>query len=423
MYAGNKTLSRSPNTGHQPERSGVRDRIEALRARHDAQKSRNPNVRQDGLRAHIKDRMKSGELASVFRFRNDQPVRIESPRLSKNESISRVADRIGTERRQIDIAAIKRAREFVRGWSPKQVRPSTQQHYADMLDRMARTGKNPEQSAGTTRAYYGYRAALVHEARVELKESLTERDRATRTRDEAAKVRAEGRIGTALAILERYPPGERDHEKNLDRKSLYDGPRCSEHSNGKKEALASRPDDWRDRLWSEIRPMDRDAVAVLALTGARPAEFEKSVTVEHTVKELRFTILGAKLDDKTGRGQPARMITVSREEAGKSVEGRYLLQAIYKEKDVRIHGANAFTQRLERAGARAGVEGCPVSAYDFRHAFASRLKAEGGDRAEIAAALGHQAERSQAGYGSASLSGKSGSGRAKSASTSRPVRA
>lgn len=379
----------------------------------------------DSLRAKIKDRMQQGDLPATFRFRGErneqQPGRQAPQRPERSELVSSIADRASLERRTVDLAAVRQARVHVRGWNPDSLHHGTRERYRDMVQRLDRTAQLPEQAAGTTRAYHIYRAALVHEARAELKEALGERDKASRTRDEAAKAQAETRIATALVILDRYPPGERDHESNLTRVSLYQGPRQSERSNGKRDVLAERPADWRDRVWAQSRPQDQGAVAVLALTGARPAELEKGVHIERTSCGLAFTIRGAKVDDSKGRGQPERTITVPRVEAEKSVEGRHLLEIARSGKDVRIESANAFTQRIAAAGERAGLE--RVSAYDYRHAFSSRMKAEGIERAQIAAALGHQAERSQAKYGSAGLASRSGSGSALSASASRSTRA
>lgn len=415
---GSRTPRDRDQSGHRERQpSTVHARLEALRGQREQREDRT----SDTLRERIQSKMERRELPSVFRFHRDGPKPLDEIRPDRTEILTRAADHAGTERRQVDVAAIRDARGHVRGWNPDGVRKETRERYAEMLDRMDRSGQRPEAIAGTTRAYYSYRAALVHSARGELKEALTERDKAARTKDAAAQSRAESRIGTALAILERYPPGERDRESNLTRESLYHGPRQSARSTGKREALESREPDWRDRLWQEIRIPDRDAVAVLALSGARPAELAKGIKVNRTEDSLRFTIRGAKVDDCTGRGQPERVISIPRKEAMATVEGRHLLESVRVPCNVSIDNSNALTHRLGRAGERVGI--VRVSPYDYRHAFASRLKEAGVGRTEIAAALGHRVERSQASYGSAALGQRSGSGRVSSASASRPVRA
>ena len=236
---------------------------------------------------------------------------------------------------------------------------------------------------------------------------------------------AEARIRGAVKTLERYPPGTGDPRADMQRPSAYQGAAHSDRSNGKRDALDSRPVDWRDRIWSEIKERDRDAVAITALTGARPAELTKGVRVQHTKEgDLTFEIKGAKLGDD--RGQAKREIVISKEEASKSVEGRHLLTQIKEGqgRDVHIGDAKNFSDRVRHASERAMPGERSVSPYDYRHAMASRLKAdEHLTPADRAAALGQQAERSQETYGRASSAGQSGSGSISSARASSSTRA
>ncbi len=184
-------------------------------------------------------------------------------------------------------------------------------------------------------------------------------------------------------------------------------------------ALAERAPDWRERVFQNVRERDRDAVSVAALTGARPAELAKGVQVDR-MKDggLRFTVQGAKLDDATGRGQKSRTIEVTRADASKSAEGRHLL-AGPASREVRLDSTpGAFAHRIGRSGERAQIE--RVSPYDYRHDFADRARSDGAGRDEIAAALGHRSETSQAAYGGRAGTGGGGFSRA---SASRPTRA
>ena len=357
-------------------------------------------------------------------------------------------DRRESSAARMPLAEVKEARALVKDWKPEQVSDKTLAHYSMLNERMNRTGQKPEQIAGTRGSFQIYRASVVHQARTELRDALKERDAILRTqkieksvrksaRDSAQKpahdstqtradLRAtEARIRDAVKTLERYPPGTGNPQHDMQRPSAYRGAAHSDRSNGKRDALDQRPADWRDRLWGEIKERDKDAVAVTALTGARPAELVKGVRVQHEQNgDLKFTIKGAKLGDD--RGQQVRTITVSRAEAAKSVEGRHLLAEINQGqgRTVQIGDPKNFSDRVRHASERAMPDQRTVSPYDFRHAFASRLKDDPRlDASDRAAALGQQAERSQEAYGRASSAGRSGAGSISSARASSSTRA
>ena len=409
--SGGGSRTRSPGHGGRPEGGGIREKIQALRDK----KEQRAGSKLDSLRERLHTRLHSGQGAP--RQAADR-VTATSHEMDRGAVLSKIAERCESQPRTIDNAAIKEARAHIKGWRPDEVRPDTRNQYQKMTERMHKTGKLPEQAAGTTRAFYTHRAALVHTAKTELRESLTARDRAGREQNQEARHDAEKRIGAALAVLERYPPGS-DKADNFQRTSLYTGAHQSEHSNGKREALSERAPGWRDRVFAEVRDRDKDAVAVAALTGTRPAELVKGVQVEKTGAGLRFTIQGAKVDDATGRGQQSRTLEVSRADAAKSAEGRHLL-AGPSSREVRLDSTpGAFAHRVERASIRAGEER-PASPYDYRHAFADRARSDGAGRDELAAALGHRSEASQSAYGAGGGSGGGGFARA---SASRPTRA
>ena len=339
-------------SGKSESRGGIREKLAEKRAEH----SGRDRQKTEALRERIKSRMDSRNSE------NRGTGQMARPKATRQDKVAGLAERAGKPdrlRREIDNGAVKEARAYVKGWSP-QVQTRTQAQYEKLTDRLQATGKTPEQAAGTKAAYYAYRAAAVHEARSELKEALTARDKAARTQDAAGRETAEDRI--------------------------------------------------------------RNAVAVLALSGARPAELNKGVAVTRTKDGLRFDISGAKVDDRTGRGQEKRSVSVTKEAAEKSPEGRHLLTELRRTGDTRTvtpdGSTDALSRRLGRAGERAGEQ--HVSAYDYRHAFADRAKADGADKGELARALGHRAEESQAAYGGAG-GGGSGGGFSR-ATASRSVR-
>lgn len=360
-----------------------------------------------------------------------------------NDRLHTLRDVRETAAARMSLSEVKEARALVKDWKPDQVSDKTQARYDTLNERMSRTGQKPEQIAGTRGSFQIYRASLVHQARAELKQALRERDAILRTQknekaqkseQNPAQTRtalraAESRIRAATETLKQYPPGTGDPREDKQRVSAYTGATHSDKSNGKRDALDSRPADWRDRIWSEIKERDKDAVAITALTGARPAELTKGVRVQHEQNgdlhgDLRFTIKGAKLGDD--RGQAKREIVISQAEAVKSAEGRHLLAQVKEGqgRDVRIGDAKTFSDRVRHASERAMPGERTVSPYDYRHAMASRLKAdEHLTPADRAAALGQQAARSQEAYGRASSAAHSGAGSISSASASSGTRA
>ena len=396
----------SGRSGAREQAAGsIRGKIQGLRDK----KEQRTTGRLDSLRERLHNRLSAQDRPRLS-------VTVTAP--DRGGALAKIAGRCEAQPRKIDNQAIKEARAHIKGWRPEEVRSGTREQYKKTTERMARASKLPEQAAGTTSAFYAHRAALVHEARADLREALTTRDRASREKNEGARGEAERRISNALAVLDRYPPG-RDKADNFKRSSLYTGAHQSEHSNGKREALAGRAPDWGDRVWEQVRERDKNAVAVAALTGARPAEIVKGVQVDRIAGGgLRFTIRGAKIDDATGRGQKSRTIEVSRADASRSAEGRHLL-AGPASREVRLDGTpSAFAHRIARAGELAQVK--RVSPYDYRHAFADRARSAGAERGELAAALGHRSETSQAAYGGRAGTGGGGFSRA---SASHPTRA
>lgn len=322
---------------------------------------------------------------------------------------------------------IKKAREYVRGWDRDSVSDRTRAQYQKAVSRMGGLGvARPEERAGTYRSFLYQRAALVHVAREQLKEALRERDRAARAKDQQAQKQAESHIREAVAVLSKYPPSAGDRSANAGRENPFKKSALdSRHRNGKRASLDHLPRDWRERIWVEISARDRDAVAVAALAGVRPAELKKGVQVAREAQDLVFRIQGAKLDEKRGKGQALRELRVDLRDAAESVEGRHLLERVGgRGKTIRIEGRpDAFTHRVRAASRRAMPDArATASPYSYRHAFAARLKAQQVAPSARAAALGHQQERSGWHYGHASQAASAGRGGIKSARATRAVR-
>lgn len=296
-------------------------------------------------------------------------------------------------------AGVREARDYVRGWSSeKAVSDTTAARYGRVVEQMREAGQQPE-DARCKSTFEFRRAAVVHEARSEIKAGLRDLDKFKRAGDVDRAAAAYSRVRGGLETLRRYPPSTGNREQDLQRRSAFRGPAQSDpdRSNGKRGSLDGLPDDWRDRVQSEVRQEDRAPLAVLALSGCRPAEV-KGVKVRQDVDSISLEIQGAKFDED--RGIASRSLTFEKSDLAKSQAGRDLT-AWLGGRQVRTisHGGTveAFRERVSRAAARAGLD--QVSAYSYRHAEARHLKNSGTDRGEIANRLGHRSDRSQSVYG------------------------
>lgn len=290
----------------------------------------------------------------------------------------------------------------------KHISESTKRDYAAKFARMISTGYLPEH-AGTKRAYYAYRAALLYGASLETKEAL-------RTRDKASYGSAQWQVAMATlrrcqVIYIRYPPDcSKSHHKSGSSSFTWSDvkeQRCPSRNpsliHSKKSMLPKlrRIESWREKLFNCVTSSHKDATAVIALTGARPSEVARGVTVavEETGngQRLLISIQGTKLTATTG--QPLRVMRIRID----CLEARHLLMRIQAcastSMTVTTNPVN-LCAAIIRAGRRAfpNLKGS-VSPYVLRHAMASSLKHAGVGPVQLAQVLGHQATETQQYYG------------------------
>jgi integrase len=166
--------------------------------------------------------------------------------------------------------------------------------------------------------------------------------------------------------------------------------------------------EWKSLVWERLKSIESpwiDQTAIAALTGCRPVELERGITVENTGDRIVITIPGAKVRENSG--QPWRRFTIKNDG---SAEWSHLASRVAAgcSQEFKSHaGEDAFTKALERAGAQVLPKAPSMSAYVYRHSLASDMKADGAGRVEIAMALGHAVTKTQDTYGRAA-GGKSG---------------
>lgn len=158
------------------------------------------------------------------------------------------------------------------------------------------------------------------------------------------------------------------------------------HRNSKKASIQKLPDDWKEQLLASIsKHRYFNVISILACVGCRPVEIDKGVYVRHQEDGIHFEINGAKVDE--ARGQEWREIVLPLDHPIASKIPKRLYWA----------GSKSISETITRKALKLGFEG--VSAYSFRHQFASDLKASGFSKNSIAMAMGHYAENTQQTYG------------------------
>ncbi|KVE11544.1 hypothetical protein [Burkholderia vietnamiensis] len=212
----------------------------------------------------------------------------------------------------------------------------------------------------------------------------------------------------------------------------------------KKSALKLLPPDWRESIWEtastpewrQSRPQLMPALAILWLTGCRPAELEQGIQLVTRGDEIVVQIMGAKCVDAGGRerGQPTRHIGF-RIDANANPALRFL-HAFAGRNAVDGIGKYTITHNkdyLYNSVVALGRSAFPklrtrISPYCFRHQVASDLKAATSDRditlEQAAKFMGHLSDYSIGAYGHAVHGRRGRGGRVKVpfVSTARPIK-
>ena len=160
---------------------------------------------------------------------------------------------------------------------------------------------------------------------------------------------------------------------------------------GKRKSLRGLPLDWRMQMVDAAPATCRDWILLLAVAGMRPEEIAHGVKVEPIEGGVQLTIIGAKID--RGHGQPERIIEAHGPLA--------LLLAEVGPRTIKAPTANIVSVAAGRLGRKVFGQrrSHTVSAYSFRHQFASDLKASDLDSVTVSAILGHAVDDTKKQYG------------------------
>lgn len=285
-------------------------------------------------------------------------------------------------------------------------------------------GRLPMEAATCKRSYYVMKAAFMHMESRALRSCLNELDKWSKVAAQKNGGTLEGIVREYMAELHRLGIHERFKRLEAVAKAgpFMGSAKGTIQSTHGKRAVGKLPPHWKTKLLGAVPKASkyRAHVAAMALCGCRPAEFENGVVVRKVDKDTyEFTIAGKKTGQRTkdGKtfttGQGLRILTISRMDdldkhgqvrpefiaLDKAMKGKNYMELMAK--------ATAIRDTVISASEKAFPDlNNKPTAYSFRHAFASELKAANGeDSDETAAALGHASTKTQQGYGYAKSGG------------------
>jgi len=280
------------------------------------------------------------------------------------------------------------------------VSDETAAEYRKVYERLRESGRTPFEAATTRHHFDKLRTAARFCMEQDINALRAASERARKRNDiDSAQRRTERAFHLAVVMDELFiQPG---------RLTWKDKPLSERGPSKSKRRTATPPPDMAGAVLLTGRRQgtkvgDRHAMrlAILSLTGCRPAELRKGVLVQTTDcgRFLTVQIRGAKVNAE--RGQKARVIRVPI--AGSSTK-MLASEAQISGGRLKISTTDADYRSLNRALQKAGV-----SCYSFRHQVASELKeaVSTGEMPpqEAAAVMGHRSTESLSYYGTRSKS-------------------
>lgn len=295
-----------------------------------------------------------------------------------------------------------RDKHYLDATSPVDVLSESTIHmYAQFNRRRHRVG-NQIIYESSTRTRAVYRAAWRHEIDLELRVLLEMLgDDRSGSHDHVLS-----KISDHVETLEALDEESENFAKAAREVSRVTGKKNNQKRKTKRSSLQMLPADCDLQILNAVRKSRRKcphekALQVLFMTGVRPAELEIGVHVRRLEDTLRFTITGAKRSVLSKSGQDYRIMDFPADHPlakGLAVKGPEV---------VSVANAKRLTDTVRWYVEKLWPDlRTKVSAYSFRHRFASILKQADEPVKTIAKAMGHQAEVSQQVYGSRSTGRK-----------------
>ena len=280
---------------------------------------------------------------------------------------------------------------------------ATRIQYAKAGARMVKCQLLPEEIGAKSRgAYNFYRAALIHVTIVRIRALY---DLFTDPANTWSAKRSHDMLTLlerGLVVLRNYPPHERGSPSRWAAPSRWKRPAGGVVRHSKRRRLGRLPPRWQLAFIDACQAGAKyhEALLVLSLTGLRPAELKKGVSVSFTGQaRLTITIRGAKVTATTGQPERRLWLKIDNPIAWTLFDA---VEAHGLDRDlvVSIGDTRKFSDYVRGMSRRLFPKaGYVVSPYSFRHAFAAGQKAQHVPPSMLAQMMGHLAQDSQRAYG------------------------
>jgi len=276
---------------------------------------------------------------------------------------------------------------------------------------MNKTNSDPISLATTKNTFYAYRAAWSYSHKAMGEELITQINNAQKNKNKSEVIFLIKKLETVTENIKRFPP---DYEgKNLENER--NGKYNSEWQQIKSAAPRSKskkyqklPEKWNERYFRRVTDAGNkyvDSIALLEISGCRPAEIEKGVYLALNYDgEIQVTI-DSKKTHSGQYGQAFRIFTIF----SNSPQFDFLKNKLLKNNNkmfIQITSARRLSSQMGKFSESVFTRmKTPVTPYTYRNQFAKALKSTLGDDTDsIAVAMGHSNDKSQTFYSRASSS-------------------
>ena len=189
----------------------------------------------------------------------------------------------------------------------------------------------------------------------------------------------------------------------------------SRKTNSKRKSIVGLPKNWQEIIYNNISLKCKTALLVVMLTGCRPNEIFKGVTISLSTEYIKADIIGSKVS-KT-KGWKYRSLFF---DPDSTFASRKIKDILGEKQSIVINFGNdnldysdkfcaRFNKAVKYAAKKEGKKFNKISPYSFRHQKSADLKKELHDPDVIAGFLGHRTKRMQRHYG-VSTQGKGSTG-------------
>lgn len=264
------------------------------------------------------------------------------------------------------------------------------------------------QYAGAPRSFQKMKSAVRTLTLARIKLLLSQQDKQQRAQGAAAEgewrpkwLALVAMLQWGLADLQVVDDANRD--ECLESEGLSHKP-----SKSKRKDVPRLDSGWRDRFLhlNERSATYRDAGVVLRFAGVRPLELEHGVRLRWTESGIRVRVTGAKVRETAG--QPWRSFSLDAAELP-----RWFVELLPRNRSLVLKAqADPMRSHLRRQSQpvinpaeKKSIAHIKLSAYTFRHALVSDLRAAGWTPEDIAPVIGESSARTANLYGSAHTTG------------------